>query len=363
LFDNSCWLRYARFVRKSDNEGELREALAHRGRRPRARARPCVGRLDLAGRRANPPCFHARRRSVRGRPAPRPRRRSSRRHGRARPGGRNRLVRRLGARRRTRADDPDRGRVRGHAAPARGRLGRSRRRGGRRRAGGQRGRERGLGHPGAARPSRRSPRGGARGLRRSAALVARAHRARAGAGSGAAAGARPGSDVCPCAGRSRLRPRAGPRSGTGGSTEHRAGVGACGASARPRYGRAPGGPSPGPPSLGRSAEVAAGTVFRASTAPRSRRSAEPSASGRACPARPTSGPADPARALGAPRCRGARSRRTIGCGSRLVAATGRRSARRRREAHTDRADRAGSAGARGDGAARQAGPGRADGRP
>ena len=126
----------------------------------------------MARRRSRAPSVLARRRSLRGRPAPRRGHRCGcGQRGRRARGG-DGVVRRLGPERRPRADDPDLRRVRGHPAPARLRL-RAARRGRRGGSDGRRRRpERRCGHARAARPPRGAHRRRRRRLRRSARAAA-----------------------------------------------------------------------------------------------------------------------------------------------------------------------------------------------
>jgi len=131
-----------------------------------ARRRPGRARLGLAGRGSCASPVLRRLRSLCRRAAPRHRHRRAGRHGGARTCVRGRLLRGLAAARRAVADDPNRRRVLGHAAPARRDTRRTRRRGrGGRRRGAQR-RERRPGEHRAARPPRRAGHGRRGWLRR-----------------------------------------------------------------------------------------------------------------------------------------------------------------------------------------------------
>ena len=201
---------------------EVAHAPSRARRRGRAHARAVRRRVVVALRGLGPAAVLARRRPLRGGPAPghrcRLRRRSKRR--RARIGDRD--LRRIASGHGARRDDPDGRRVRGdaRAAPRDGGLTRRRRgRGGGRR---RRRRERGSGDARAARPSRRARRERPARLRRPAqppAAPPRVRSARVG-GTAACSGAATGSEAvgagrvggtCNCAGTGARSARAGHR--------------------------------------------------------------------------------------------------------------------------------------------------------
>ena len=137
--------------------------------------------MDLAGGRSGSEALLARRRPVRGRPAPRRRRGRRRRRAGACAGRGHGLIRGEPAGRRPGRDDQDVGRLLGHAAAAGHRLGRARRRRARGGGAGHGRPERRCGHARAARPPRRPHRGSARGLCRPAVAPAGPERPPAGA--------------------------------------------------------------------------------------------------------------------------------------------------------------------------------------
>jgi hypothetical protein len=192
--------------------------------------RPGRGRLDLAGRGAGPAALLARGGRVRGRPAPRDRRRRGSRRAGSRPCRGHGLVRGSRSGRRSRVDDPDRRRIRGDAAPARVDLGSPGQhgRGGRGRR--LRRRERRHRHHRAACPPRHPGRSGAERLRRpdpAAAGSSAFDCARAGAGGVA----RTGAGAAACRGRAGPRhrgDRAGRRGCPGRGRRGRAGCGRAG---------------------------------------------------------------------------------------------------------------------------------------
>ncbi len=266
--------------------------------------------LDLADRWPDPSSVLVRSRPAGGRAAPR-RRSRCRDRSRCRRAHRWRgLVRRLGAQRRSRADDPDRRRVCGDVAPTR--FGRGGSRGGRRR-GIDRGsgrRERRRHDDASARPPRRSSRLRPRRLRRPARLPAGA-RQRLASSSGAfagrfGAGYRSGGRSCVTRCRDGAHGRAGAcvrpddlaRAGLHGLSAGSAGRRACSGrpsrAARNRPGR--NGPSR------RAARGAAGrgdpvrTAFGAGEAPRSRpRAVVPPSRGACRHVLPPAGPGWPRR--------------------------------------------------------------------
>lgn len=244
-------------------------------------------RVDLARRGAGAPAVRDLDGPVRRRPAPGHRHRCGDRRPGARACGRSRLLHRFGAGRRPSRDDPDRRRVRRHAAPARRdhrRAGQRRRRG---RAGRRRGSERRPGHRGAARPPRRPPRLRARGVRRSArvascALAGSCPRSRAGSRG------RARSRACP-SGRRRSRARA--------TRRH---AGACRSGSRGRRRRSGtgrvGSAAPGGHADRASAPRATGTRGHRVAIGSRARTDGPASRGRACGTPARSGPSDDDRA-------------------------------------------------------------------